>query len=61
MTITEKQAHRIATTRGTDAYGTKDYLKGRCYSHGLEGTETLPKGYEFYHVPTWGIHVRAIR
>ena len=55
--LTWATAERIATTRVTDPWGTKDPYPGRVWSHGLTGDEGLPPGYSFRNVTTWGLHL----
>lgn len=49
-----------AQRRMTDAYGSKYPYKGSAYWHGLNGSEPLPAGYIWIHIPTWGIHLRRV-
>jgi hypothetical protein len=59
--LTVKECKYITTHVKSDSYGTPDYHKGRCFSFGLTGDEELPKGFEFIHIPSWGLHLREVK
>ena len=55
--MTAAQARKIANGRKFDHWGNGDPYCGRAWSHGLRGDESVPAGYQFIHIPTWGIHL----